>query len=305
MDVRDFAHRMPHDGGFVEVADRCWVARYEYLDVNVGIVGGERGLLVVDTHASETAARMVVEQVRRLGAGEVVAVVNTHQHFDHCFGNVVFSEAYDGLAIHAHEAAVTGLAESGPALQAEAARDEQPDAQRSKEVAQTRIVLPDHTFSSARAVDLGDRFVELVHPGRGHTAGDAVVRVPDVDVLFAGDLVEESARGTSTTGGMPGFGDDCYPLEWPFTLDLMASMLSGGSVVVPGHGLPVDKDFVLEQRGSIGVVAETIRELAGSGVTLSDALTRTEWPYPVEELRHAVARGYAQLPPGGRALPLA
>ena len=38
----------------------------------------------------------------------------------------------------------------------------------------------------------GDRHVELIHPGRGHTAGDLVVRVPDADVLLAGDLVEES-----------------------------------------------------------------------------------------------------------------
>ncbi len=44
-----------HDAGFAEVADRCWVARYELVDVNVRVVGGERGLLVVDTLASEAA----------------------------------------------------------------------------------------------------------------------------------------------------------------------------------------------------------------------------------------------------------
>jgi glyoxylase-like metal-dependent hydrolase (beta-lactamase superfamily II) len=304
MNVGQTAPHMPHGGGFVEVADRCWVARYEYLDVNVGVVGGDRGLLVIDTHASEADARQVVEHVRRLGAGEVVAVVNTHQHFDHCFGNVVFTEAYDGLAIHTHEAAAAGLEAGGPAMKEQAARDAQdpgsPDRQQSAEVARSRILLPDRTFSSARAVDLGDRFVELVHPGRGHTAGDAVVRVPDADVMFAGDLVEESAL----RGGVPGFGNDCYPLDWPFTLDLLFSMLGDSSVVVPGHGLPVGKDFVLEQRGSIGVVAETIRDLASRGVPASEALGATQWPYPAEELSHAVARGYAQLPRSGRSLPI-
>ena len=63
-----------HDTGFHEVADRCWLARFEWMDVNVGLVGGERGLLVVDTHATEVEARRVVEQVRRLGVGDVVAV---------------------------------------------------------------------------------------------------------------------------------------------------------------------------------------------------------------------------------------
>ena len=42
--------------GFTEVADRIWVARYEWFDVNVTLVGGSAGLLVVDTHASELAA---------------------------------------------------------------------------------------------------------------------------------------------------------------------------------------------------------------------------------------------------------
>jgi glyoxylase-like metal-dependent hydrolase (beta-lactamase superfamily II) len=286
------------DGHFVEVADRCWVARHELLDVNVGVVGGERGLLVIDTHTSEPAARGVVERVRGLGAGQVVAVVNTHAHFDHYFGNVVFAEEYDGLVIHAHEDAAAAMVDGGPAVQETARHDDDPDA---GQIAQTRLRLPDRTFSSAMAIDLGDRFVELFHPGRGHTGGDAVVRVPETDVLFAGDLVEESAL----RNGVPGFGDDCFPLEWPFTLDLLISMLTGDSVVVPGHGLPVGREFVSEQRGSIGMVAEQIRELAGNGVPAAEALSAGSWPYPAEELGQAVARGYDQLPRSARTLPLA
>ena len=127
-----------------------------------------------------------------------------------------------------------------------------------------------------------------------------VVRVGDADVLFAGDLVEESAARS----GVPGFGDDCFPMEWPITMDLVLQLLDPGSVVVPGHGLPVDKDFVEEQRSAIGIVAETIRDLAGRGVPVADALEATEWPYPKEELARAVARGYAQLPRSARSLPL-
>ncbi len=55
---------------FTEVADRIWVARYDWFDVNVTLVGGDRGLLVVDTHASELAATGVLDDVRRLGPVE-------------------------------------------------------------------------------------------------------------------------------------------------------------------------------------------------------------------------------------------
>lgn len=290
--------RPEHDTGFAEVGDRCWVARFEFVDVNVGLVGGERGLLVVDTHASEVEARRVVEQVRRLGVGEVVAVFNTHEHFDHTFGNVVFAEEYDGPPVYAHEDAAAGLAVSGPALQQQAASDDSDP--RLADIAATRILQPTETFSSAKVVDLGDRLVELVHPGRGHTAGDAVVRVGDADVVFAGDLVEESVL----RNGVPGFGADCFPLEWPASLDLLIGLLTPASVVVPGHGVPVDKDFVDEQRGAIGVVAETIRDLASRGVPVADALAATEWPYPREQLADAVRRGYEQLPRSSRSLPL-
>jgi glyoxylase-like metal-dependent hydrolase (beta-lactamase superfamily II) len=162
-------------------------------------------------------------------------------------------------------------------------------------------VVPARTFSSALALDRGGRQVELVHPGRGHTGGDLVVRVSDADVLLAGDLVEESA----VRAAVPGFGPDCFPLEWPATLDLVLGLLGPASLVVPGHGAPVDKDFVQEQRSAIGVVAETIRDLAGRGVAPDDALAAAQWPYPVEELGDAVRRGYAQLPRGVRRLPLA
>ena len=75
-------------------------------------------------------------------------------------------------------------------------------------------------------LDLGDRAVELVDLGRGHTGNDLVVVVPAAGVVFAGDLLEESAP--------PAFGDDCFPLEWPATAG--AVVAEGGAVYVPGHG---------------------------------------------------------------------
>jgi len=282
---------------FVEVADRVWVARHEWFDVNVTVVGGERGLLLVDTHASELAARAVVGEVRRLGAGDVVAVVNTHEHFDHTFGNVVVREEYGDVAIHAHERAAERTVAAGERIKGRYADSDDP---QSEEVLTTRIVAADQTFSSARSLDLGDRLVELVHPGRGHTAGDLVVRVPDADTLLAGDLVEESAARL----GVPGFGDDCFPMEWPTSLDLVLNLVGPDTVVVPGHGAPVGRDFVQEQRSAIGVVAETIRDLAGRGVPLDDALEAAEWPYPREELAAAVRRGYEHLPRAQKRLPL-
>ena len=278
---------------FSEVADRVWVARYPWFDVNVTVVAGSGGLLVVDTHSSSRAAREVVDDVRRLGVGTVTGVVNTHEHFDHTFGNAVFLETFGAVPVHAHELAAARTVSAGERIKAEYADGHDP---RAEEILETEIVPAGVTFSSAMVVDLGDRVVELVHPGPGHTPGDLVVRVPDADVVLAGDLVEESAP--------PAYGVDCHPLEWPRALDLVLQLIGPDTVVVPGHGAVVDREFVQDQRADIGVVAETIRDLALRGVPLAGAIDTVDWPFPKEGLAHALRRGYAQLPLAGRQLPL-
>jgi glyoxylase-like metal-dependent hydrolase (beta-lactamase superfamily II) len=252
------------DAGFTEVAPRIWVARYATWDVNVTVVEGERGLVVVDTLGSDETVRVMRDDLRRLSSREVVAVVNTHEHFDHVHGNTSFQADRPGLPVHAHE-----------------------DAE---------VPTATERFSSVAAVDLGDRVLELVHPGRGHTGGDLVVRVPDCDVVLAGDLVEESAA--------PAYGADCFPLAWPDTLDMVVGLCTDRTVVVPGHGAPVDKAFVLDQRDDVGTVAETLRDLVTRGVPEQEALAQADWPFPAEGLGQAVARAYLQLPRPPKQLPL-
>ncbi|QYJ04649.1 MBL fold metallo-hydrolase [Nocardioides panacisoli] len=281
---------------FTEIADRVWVAHQEWFALNVGLVVGRDGVVVVDTHGSGTAARTLVDDVRALGVGDVTAVVNTHEHFDHTFGNATFRDAFGAaLPIHATEEAAARTVASGD--RSKAAYDADPDDTHRAEVLATEVVAADQTISGVGALDLGDRVVELVHPGRGHTAGDLVVGVPDAGVLFTGDLVEES--------GPPAYGPDCHPLEWPAALDLVLGLLTPDSIVVPGHGSVVDQAFVGAQHGDVGAVAQTIQDLAGNGVPAERALAEGEWPFPRDHLAEAVRRGYGQLRRDQKRLPLA
>jgi glyoxylase-like metal-dependent hydrolase (beta-lactamase superfamily II) len=282
------------DQGFVEVADRVWVARHSWFDVNVTAVGGERGVVVVDTHASEQAMRTVLDALRRVTSADVVAVVNTHAHFDHTFGNAVLRSEHPACTLLAHEETATTTVEAGERAKGLYAAD--PDDPHAAEVLATRIEPATETFASVRVLDLGDRVLELVHPGRGHTGGDLVARVADADVVIAGDLVEQSAP--------PSYGPDSYPLDWPAALDLVVGLLTPASVVVPGHGDLVDQPFVQDQRSDVGTVAETIFDLASRSVPLEDALRHQEWPWPAEHLADAVRRGYDHVPRTARRLPL-
>jgi glyoxylase-like metal-dependent hydrolase (beta-lactamase superfamily II) len=270
---------------FVEVGERVWVARHEWWNLNIAVIAGDRGLLVIDTHASEVAARKVIEGIRRLGAGQVVGIFNTHEHFDHTFGNAVFRDVDPALPIHAHEVAAERTIPAGERTKAEYAR--RPEDVHAAEVTETRIVPADTVFSISRTIDLGDRAVELSYHGRGHTAGDAVAHVPDAEVIVMGDLIEESAP--------PVYGPDSFPLDWPATVDGIESSLTEGTVVVPGHGAVVDRDFVRRQARDLSRVATTIQELHAADVPVQIALESNEWPWDPTVLRHAVERGYEQV----------
>lgn len=270
---------------WTEVGDRCFARRYDPFDISCGVVVGQDGLLVVDTRMSTAQGRALVADVRALSSLPVRAVLNTHVHFDHTYGNAALREAWAEVPVVAHESVPGALAADEARIKGRYL-DDTDDPVRD-EVLATTLLAPDTVFSSVWSLDLGDRHVEAVHPGRGHTGGDVVVRVPDADVVYAGDIVEESAP--------PSYGADCWPLEWPQTLELLVGLLSEATAVVPGHGAAVAKDFVLAQRVDLADVAGQIQSLAQAGVPVDDAPGRGSWPFPAERLVEAVRRGYAQL----------
>ena len=156
------------------------------------------------------------------------------------------------------------------------------------------LVAPDHLVADRHVLDLGDRGVELLHLGRGHTSNDLVVVAGDAEVVFAGDLVEQSAP--------PAYGDDSYPLEWPATVSALVAL--GRSTFVPGHGDVMTPATVADQVAGIASVATLIRDLHAAGIAAEDALDEAadQWPFPRQSLANTVARGYLALgPPSPRS----
>src|SRR5258707_11497762 len=140
-----------------EVGDRGWVRRYREWDLNIGVVAGTDGVLVIDTRASAAQADELLSEIHELTAAPVRWVVNTHSHFDHTFGNGGFKKA--GAIVHAHENAAAGLAVRGPALQQHYRDNPGPDPSYPEipvevlaDVAATPLADVDRTFAVARVI---------------------------------------------------------------------------------------------------------------------------------------------------------
>ncbi|HEY8987395.1 MAG TPA: MBL fold metallo-hydrolase [Candidatus Limnocylindrales bacterium] len=261
-----------------EVGDRVFVRRYVFYDQNIGAILGDDGVLIVDTRISHRQADEILADLRELTPLPVRAVVNTHGHNDHAFGNHRFRPA----PIWGHERCARMVRDTGAAQLAKVA---EAIPELAADLAEVVLDPPDRTFDGEFAkldFDAGGRRIELRHLGRGHTDNDVVVIVPDVDVLFAGDLVEADAP--------PYFGDG-YPLDWPATVERMVEHVTGA--VVPGHGTVGDRAFAVRSMTELRAIAELATLVHQGVLDLDAAVLRT--PYPADAAREPLTRALAQL----------
>jgi glyoxylase-like metal-dependent hydrolase (beta-lactamase superfamily II) len=267
-----------------EVGDRVFVRRYAFVDENVGAIVGDDGVLLVDTRSSHRQADEVRRELDEITRLPITRVVDTHYHWDHCFGNARFRPA----EIWGHERCASGLRDGGEG-QRTWLLERRPDM--ADEFREVEIVPPDHTFTDRASVAWGGRSIELRYLGRGHTDGDTVVIVPRAgagpdaeaaEVVFAGDLFEN--------GAPPWFGDG-YPLDWPATADRVVGLM--GDVIVPGHGAVGDRSFAAAQAADIRAVASLARLVQAGEIGLEDAVARG--PFAADAMREPLERALAQL----------
>lgn len=244
------------------VAPGVFVRRHEELNLNCGLVIGDDRALVVDTRSYHEHGLELLAAVREITPKELV-VVNTHAHYDHCFGNSAFRDSQ----IYAHAGAVDGLIRTG-----EHQREQIVDHMRSTDrdhvaemIEATEIVLPFYLIEEDTEIDLGGRTVELLWSGRAHTDHDLAVSVPDAHVVFAGDLVEEGADPMM---------EDAFPREWAATMRVLLAKPSVElcDTWVPGHGDVVDRAFVEEQGAQLAQLSERFTEILDGGLAGVDAL---------------------------------
>jgi cyclase len=213
---------------------------------NAGVVAHEDGVLIVDTCATAARTRRFLDAVQAAtGEAPVRMAVNTHQHGDHTYGNSLLPAT---TVIFGHTHMREGLRDD-PIIDGcpplwNPVPDWGPVTRR----------LPDVSVGSALTLHVGDRRVELLHPGGpAHTAGDLIAWLPEERVLFAGDLVFAGLTPLVFMGSVDGA---LAAVDW------LASLQP--DVVVPGHGPVVtgaDIATVLEEhRRYFRLVLDTARD---------------------------------------------
>ncbi|WP_405853552.1 MBL fold metallo-hydrolase [Streptomyces sp. NBC_00090] len=224
--------------GWERLAEGTGRRRLPGWDATVGLVTGERAVLLYDTGSTLAEGAELRAQIAALTGGRrVTHIALSHPHFDHVLGTAAFAGAEVFGAVGVDE--LLGRERDREALGADAVR-QGVDARDAAE-AVDMLVAPRHVVSGEWTLDLGGRQVLLANVGPGHTGHDLALFVPGSrEVVFCGDLVEES--------GEPQAGPDAIPSRWPDALDRLLSLGGEEALYVPGHGAVVDATFVRTQR---------------------------------------------------------
>ncbi len=168
---------------FTEVGEGLYAFTAEG-DPNTGVIIGDESVMIIEAQATPRLARKVIECVRSVTDKPISHVVLTHYHAVRVLG----ASAFNAREIIMSDVARAQVVERGQ-------EDWDSEFARFPRLFEGHeeipgLTWPTTTFSEAMTVYLGKRRVDLMHIGRAHTAGDAVIWVPDQDVMFTGDIVE-------------------------------------------------------------------------------------------------------------------
>jgi len=223
---------------FVEIGEGLYAFTAEG-DPNSGVIIGDDSVMVVEAQATPRLAQKVIDCIRTVTDKPISHVVLTHYHAVRVLG----ASAFNAPQIIMSEAARAMVAERGQ-------EDWDSEFQRFPRLFQGHesipgLTWPTTTFTGTLSVFLGKRRIDIRQLGRAHTAGDAVVHVPDANVMFTGDIVEAHSACYCGDGHFADWGNTLEAIR-AFDLDAIAPGRGDaviGAAAVNG-ALDRTKDFV-------------------------------------------------------------
>ena len=267
---------------------------------NSAVIVNANDVLIVDSHISPESARAMLRELKTITDKPVKFLVNTHFHYDHANGNQVFapdagSRGPGGaIDIIGHDYTrkrltgdilqrgmfaelLSGFPKQLDDLKARAAAERDPAAKErieqllrtqtayGEQLRETKPTAPNVTVSDRLTLYRGDREIQLLYVGRGHTAGDLVVYLPKERVLCSGDLLVNQVANLV----------DSYVNEWPDAIEKLRGI--DFVDVIPGHGDPFKgKDRIDWFQAYLRDIWQQASRLHADGVPAADAARRID-----------------------------
>ena len=191
---------------------------------NPGFVVTPKGVVVIDPGASTGVGKVLLEHIGAVTDKPVIAVINTHVHGDHWFGNHAIRKAYPDVPIYAHRKAIARIRAGADKEWMSLFKRMAPQAMRG-----TQIVRPDQKLSGGEELILGDETFNILYPvEHAHTDSDIMIEIPGEQTMFLGDVVMNQRA----------FGNRPHESSFSGMEEVIRIILDRPNIkhFVPGHG---------------------------------------------------------------------
>ena len=222
-------------------ANCVWVVFQEYV-------------VVVDANYP-WAAKEILQEIRKTTSKPVRFVLNTHYHHDHSFGNGVFAEA--GATVVSTTSTANEMKTLG--------KKEWSNNYSGQPLDGYTQVFPSMTFDSTLVFDDGSHRIEFIRMGPAHTQGDAVVYLPNENILITGDLfVNGNPWGNNVADPHADYD------RWLKVLDVLLKWKV--KTIVPGHGELTTAATLAIQRNYLADMLAQVRQCIKAGKTADETV---------------------------------
>lgn len=268
---------------------------------NAGIIDLGDRVLVFDAFISPAAAADLRDAAAALTSRPVSALINSHYHNDHTWGNQAFAKdvpiistakTRELIATDGAEENRSFAANSEERLDALIARLEQEKDEAARRLisysityyrtimdalAELEVRLPNLTFVDRMDFHGPRRTAQLICYGGGHTGSDSILYLPEERIIFMADLL--------FIGTHPYLGDG-DPDDLRRTLARVMELPA--DTLVPGHGPVGRPEDVKPMLGYLDRLEALVEEAITKGMTQEDVAAL---PMP-EEYRDWIFPGF-------------
>src|SRR5260370_6123865 len=257
---------------------------------NGGFLVGRDAALLVEAFTTPGGASFQLDALRSVSQAPVKGALDTHYHFDHSMGNAFYGAK--GIEVWAHPAVVRRIVDSYTPLQgADQAAALGPFEKRVKDakskverehaqsdlnaftmvfqLAKTNVLtVPNRPLDPGNLpmkVELGV-LTAVIESYPGHSGTDMVVRVPEQNVVYTGDLLVDTMY--------PACADEKTTVSGRrATLKTFASW-DKDTLFVPGHGQLCGQRGIAVLRAIFDDIAEQAGKMFKAGVPAQEAQHR-------------------------------
>lgn len=249
---------------------------------NIGFIVGDDCTAVIDTGGSVKTARALLQVIRAKTGRPICYVINTHIHFDHLLGNIVFRNG--SVKFVGHQALADEVAANRTFFTDEFGEE------LGEYASEDAIVAPDLLVTDEMTIDLGNRILKLTAYGPAHSHTDLSVYDEQSSTLWLSDLLFVE-RIPALDGSLRG---------WLKTMDVLEKIPA--QHIVPGHGpVTVGRESLAAQRHYLQILLDETRAKIKAGMFMEEIVEsvgseeKLAWLLYEQHHKRNVTRAFSEL----------